>query len=88
MDQDVFASLARIRILLLPVGSISRTEFEKWAEEISHLSEIRLSDVPTDSREDRGAHLQRRPNCDCIEISPSSVYAQPSCEWVIVTSLR
>ena len=55
MDQDVFASLARICILLLPVGSISKSDFERWAEEINHLNEIRLSDIPSDPREERGA---------------------------------
>lgn len=52
----VFASLAHIRILLLPVGNIQRTSYEKWAEEVKEFEEIRLSDVPADSRDDRGEH--------------------------------
>ena len=50
----VFASLARIRILILPVGNIERPSFEKWASEIKEFEEIKLSDIPADSRDDRG----------------------------------
>lgn len=50
-----FASLAKIRILLLPVGSVSRSIFSHWQEEFKTFDEIRLSDVPADNRDDRGA---------------------------------
>ena len=49
-----FASLAHINVLLLPVGAIQRATFDKLASEISQFVEIRLSDVPADSRDDRG----------------------------------
>lgn len=49
-----FVSLACIRILLLPVGNIQHASFEKWAGEVKEFEEIKLSDVPADSRDDRG----------------------------------
>lgn len=56
MDPLVFASLAQIRILLLPVGKIRRADFNKWAEEIRSFDSIRLGDIPADPQEDRGKH--------------------------------
>lgn len=55
MDPMTFASLAQIRILLLPVGSIKRPSFEKWASEIRSFENIRLGDIPADPQEDKGA---------------------------------
>lgn len=58
MDGTPFASLAQIRILLLPVGSIRRSVFDKYAGLVRTLEHIRLGDVPPDQREDRSAsHL-------------------------------
>lgn len=54
MDFAAFASLAQVRILLMPVGSIQRETFDKWAAEIRTFDNIRLGDIPADSREDRG----------------------------------
>ena len=55
-DMDyAFASLAHIRILLLPIGTIQPATFENLASEIGQFVEIRLGDIPADSRDDRGA---------------------------------
>lgn len=56
MDPLDFGSLARIRILLLPVGPIKRTTFAHWASEIRTFENIRLGDIPADAREERGTH--------------------------------
>ncbi|KAI5122948.1 hypothetical protein M0805_006829 [Coniferiporia weirii] len=55
--EQAFASLAQIRILLLPVGSIQRALFGNWAAELDEFNEIRLSDVPADSRDDRARFM-------------------------------
>ena len=57
-----FSSLAKIRILLLPVGSVSRSIFDHWQDEFKTFEEIRLSDVPADSRDDRGVQAASRPS--------------------------
>jgi trafficking protein particle complex subunit 9 len=59
MDPLDFGSLAHIRILLLPVGSITHAAFKQWAAEIKSFDNIRLSDIPADAREDRGKPLGR-----------------------------
>ena len=54
MDTFAFASLALVRILLVPVGTISKTAFERHAAEIRTFETIRLGDIPADARDDRG----------------------------------
>jgi hypothetical protein len=54
MDVPTFASLAQLRILLVPVGNISRESFDKWASLIRTVEDIRLGDIPVDNRDDRG----------------------------------
>lgn len=54
MDSYAFASLAHVRILLLPVGAIPRSTFEKCAAEIRSFEEIRLGDIPSDKKDERG----------------------------------
>ncbi|KAI0093921.1 TRAPP II complex [Irpex rosettiformis] len=57
MDPLDFGSLAHIRILLLPVGPIKRSDFEKWAYEIRSFENIRLGDIPADAREERARFM-------------------------------
>lgn len=54
MDVHPFASLARIRILLLPIGLISQSSFEAYAAEIRSFENIRLSDIPAGARDGKG----------------------------------
>ncbi|KIO28174.1 hypothetical protein M407DRAFT_72139 [Tulasnella calospora MUT 4182] len=51
MDGMSFASLAQIKILLLPVGRISQQSFEQWANLIRSFDHIRLDEIPPDTRE-------------------------------------
>ncbi|KAG8925375.1 hypothetical protein FRC01_010290 [Tulasnella sp. 417] len=51
MDGISFASLAQIKVLLLPVGKISQQSFEKWANLIRSFDHIRLDEIPPDTRE-------------------------------------
>jgi hypothetical protein len=53
MDGSHFASLAQIRVLLLPVGAIRRSVFEKYSGLVRSIEQIRLGDIPPDPREDR-----------------------------------
>jgi hypothetical protein len=39
-------SLARISVLLVPVGDISRATWDKWTFQIRRFTELRLNDVP------------------------------------------
>ena len=55
-----YASLAHIRILLVPVNPISPDAFEKWSSQLQEFAEIRLSDIPADSRDDRGTYVLAR----------------------------
>jgi hypothetical protein len=54
MDSHAFASLAHVRILLLPVGSIRHSTFEKFAAEVKAFDDIRLGDIPADQKDERG----------------------------------
>jgi hypothetical protein len=39
-------ALARISVLLVPVGDISRATWDKWTFQIRRFTELRLNDVP------------------------------------------
>jgi hypothetical protein len=54
MDEEVFASLAQISILVIPVGNIQQRTFDKWAAEMCKFEEIRLGDIPSGSKDERG----------------------------------
>ncbi|KZT26443.1 hypothetical protein NEOLEDRAFT_1062821 [Neolentinus lepideus HHB14362 ss-1] len=57
MDYHAFASLAHVRILLVPVGSIRRATFDKWATEIRNFDNLRLGDIPADSKDERARFM-------------------------------
>jgi len=54
MDTHAFASLAHLRILLIPVGSILQTAFETYAEEIRSFDSLRLGEIPTNTKDGKG----------------------------------
>ncbi|KAI0062282.1 hypothetical protein BV25DRAFT_1945461 [Artomyces pyxidatus] len=57
MEYHAFASLAHFRILLVPVGSISRSTFDNWASEIRTLETIRLSDIPPGTKDEKARFM-------------------------------
>ncbi|KAH9996824.1 transport protein Trs120 or TRAPPC9 TRAPP II complex subunit-domain-containing protein [Russula vinacea] len=57
MEYNAFASLAHFRILLLPVGSISRKTFDQWATEIRTLENLRLSDIPPGTKDEKARFM-------------------------------
>lgn len=53
MESFAYGSLAQIRILLLPVGNIRRSSFERWVQEIRNIDTIGLGDLSTDVKDER-----------------------------------
>ncbi|KAL1721168.1 TRAPP II complex [Schizophyllum commune] len=57
MDVHAFASLAQVRILLVPVGNITPQAFESYAAEIRSFEQIRLGDISADSKDERARFM-------------------------------
>ncbi|KAF9652866.1 hypothetical protein BDM02DRAFT_3153426 [Thelephora ganbajun] len=57
MDHFAFASLAQIKILLVPVGSITKSFFEKRAAEIRSFDSIPLGDITVGDKDQRARLL-------------------------------
>jgi len=54
MDHLAFASLAQIKILLVPVGSIPKALFDQRAAEIRSFDSIPLGDLTAEDKDQRG----------------------------------
>ena len=54
MDHLAFASLAQIKILLVPVGSVPKYLFDKRAAEIRSFGSIPLGDITVGDKDQRG----------------------------------
>lgn len=54
MDPHPFASLAHVRILLIPVGLIPQASYETFAQEIRSFETLRLGEIPADTKDDKG----------------------------------
>ena len=65
MDHFAFASLAQIKILLVPVGSITKHLFNELAAEIRSFDSIPLGDITVGDKDQRGTQrvfaLRRHP---------------------------
>ncbi|KAF8559602.1 hypothetical protein OG21DRAFT_1402685 [Imleria badia] len=57
MISYAFASLAHVRILLVPVGQIPRATFDAYAAEIRSFESIRLGDIPGDAKDERARFM-------------------------------
>ncbi|KAG6814362.1 hypothetical protein H0H92_010948 [Tricholoma furcatifolium] len=57
MDTHAFASLAHVRILLIPVGNIPQSSFDKYAAEIRSFESIRLGDIPADHKDEKARFM-------------------------------
>ncbi|KAJ7097903.1 TRAPP II complex [Mycena belliarum] len=57
MDTHAFASLAQVRILLVPVGTIPQATFDKYAAELRTFDTIRLGDIPADNKDERARFM-------------------------------
>ncbi|KAF8163323.1 TRAPP II complex [Crassisporium funariophilum] len=61
MDTHAFASLAHVRILLIPVGLIPQSSFEDYAAEIRSFEFIRLGEIPADTKDGKAARFLPNP---------------------------
>ncbi|KAJ7063346.1 TRAPP II complex [Mycena amicta] len=57
MDTHVFASLAQVRILLVAVGNIPQSAFNRYAAELRTFDAIRLGDIPADTRDEKARFM-------------------------------
>lgn len=69
MDTHAFASLAHIRILLLPVGTISQSSFDDYAAEIRSFETLRLGDIPSDSKDERARFMPSPMSTGSLHLS-------------------
>ncbi|KAF7294900.1 hypothetical protein MIND_01027900 [Mycena indigotica] len=57
MDTHSFASLAQVRILLVPVGNISQSSFNRYSSELRSFDAIRLGDIPADTKDEKARFM-------------------------------
>ncbi|KAF9464726.1 TRAPP II complex [Collybia nuda] len=69
MDTHAFASLAHVRILLMPVGVISQSKFENYASEIRTFESIRLGDIPADQKDERARFMPNPLSTGHLQLS-------------------
>lgn len=53
MESSPFAVLARLKVLVIPVGDIPRAKFEEWATVVRGFESIPLFDIPPAMGEDK-----------------------------------
>ncbi|KZT09435.1 uncharacterized protein LAESUDRAFT_694916 [Laetiporus sulphureus 93-53] len=78
MESQTFASLAHVRILLLPFGDIRRSTYDKWASEIRSFESIPLGDIPADTRDERARFMPGPLASGHIHLSFSSHLPPPT----------
>ncbi|QRV85843.1 transport protein particle subunit [Ceratobasidium sp. AG-Ba] len=78
MEAPPFATLGHVRILLIPVGPIRKSTFDKWTALIRSFEHIRLDDIPPDPREDRARFMPSTLSTGYIHLSYPS---HPSPEY-------
>ncbi|OSC99049.1 hypothetical protein PYCCODRAFT_1454002 [Trametes coccinea BRFM310] len=57
MEPFTYASLAQIRVLLLPVGNIRKATFERWAQDIRSVDSVGLADITSDVKDERSRFM-------------------------------
>ncbi|KAJ7774579.1 TRAPP II complex [Mycena maculata] len=57
MDTHAFASLAQVRVLLVPVGTVPQSSFDKYAAELRTFDAIRLGDIPADNKDEKARFM-------------------------------
>ncbi|OAX44681.1 hypothetical protein K503DRAFT_795305 [Rhizopogon vinicolor AM-OR11-026] len=78
MTSNAFAALAHIRILVLPVGPIPRSTFEKYAAEIRTFDSIRLGDIPSGMKDERARFMPNPLSSGHLYLSYPSHPTSPS----------
>lgn len=69
MDTHAFASLAHVRILLIPVGLIPQASFDAYAEEIRSYETLKLGEIPTETKDRKGEPA----SCSALVIANATV---------------
>ena len=74
MDHFAFASLAQIKILLVPVGSITKSLFDNRAAEIRSFDGIPLGDITVGDKDQRGAQRAFTPHQPALTLFVQLVF--------------
>ncbi|KAJ7285808.1 TRAPP II complex [Mycena rebaudengoi] len=69
MDTHAFASLAQVRILLVPVGTVPQSAFDKYAAELRTFDAIRLGDIPADNKDERARFMPNPMSTGYLHLS-------------------
>lgn len=54
METHAFASLAHVRVLLVPVGLIPKSFYESYVAEIRSFTTLKLAEIPAETKDGRG----------------------------------
>jgi hypothetical protein len=87
MDNYAAGALGHVRILLVPIGSISKRTFDQWASEIRTIETLRLSDIPPGTKDEKGALISVCTRARTLNAPLSSLYAQPEVEGLYPSQL-
>ena len=83
MESSPFAVLARLKVLIIPVGDIPRAKFEEWASVVRGFESIPLFDIPPAMGEDK---CESEPLIRCELYSSlghhSPIYAASAVHWL------
>ncbi|KAI6022691.1 TRAPP II complex [Pisolithus marmoratus] len=78
MNSNAFASLAHVRILLVPVGPIPSDIFEAHAAEIKAFDSIRLGDIPGDAKGEKARFMPSPLSSGHLHLSFTSHPTSPA----------
>ncbi|KZV62838.1 hypothetical protein PENSPDRAFT_641660 [Peniophora sp. CONT] len=78
MDSYAVAALAHVRVLLVPIGSISKRTFDQWAAEIRTIDAIRLSDIPPGTKDEKARFMPSPKSKGYIHLNYPSHPPPPS----------
>ena len=82
MESSPFAALARLKVLIVPVGDIPRTKFEEWATVVRRFESIPLSEIPPAMGEDKSeSYLLIRSDPYSSLGHDSTIYAATTVYW-------
>lgn len=88
MESSPFASLAHLKVLVIPVGDIPRAKFEEWATIVRGFESIPLFDIPPARAEDKGeSDPLIRSDLRSSLGHGSPIYAATTVHWPFASSL-
>ncbi|KAG1715706.1 hypothetical protein ID866_1469 [Astraeus odoratus] len=78
MSSYAFASLAHVRVLLIPVGSIPKDVFDAHVAEVRAFDSIRLGDIPGDAKAERARFMPSPLSTGYLHLSFTSHPSSPA----------